>query len=204
VQDEQILERLAVVPTALLIDAVGAVRRRLQPAIFNHSVRVFVQASSAAEGQADRPPAETLLVASLFHDAGTADENDSGQRFEVEGADAAARFLGARDRPGPEIDAIWEAIALHTSPGIAERRGPLTRLLRLGVLRDFGAHHAVTPAIEQASALFPRMGIERVLAGAVVRQALRNPAKAPPATWPGGLLQAHLADPRRDGVNPAF
>ncbi|MEV5426913.1 hypothetical protein AB0K85_29730 [Streptomyces cellulosae] len=53
-------------------------------------------------------------------------------------------------------------------------------------------------------ARFPRLGIETVLADAVVAQAVQCPQKAPPSSWPGGLLAAHLAKPTHSGVNPAF
>lgn len=37
------------------------------------------------------------------------------------------------------VDPEWEAIALHTSPGIAEQRGTLAYLTRQGVGIDFGS-----------------------------------------------------------------
>jgi hypothetical protein len=52
------------------------------------------------------------------------------------------------------------------------------------------------------------LGIEKVLADAVVAQALHRPEaerseKAPPSSWPGGLLNAHLAKAQNAAVNPA-
>jgi hypothetical protein len=180
---------------------------RLRPAIFDHSMRVFVYARAAAEHEGCDVDSPALQVAALFHDAGTADEFDGPHRFEIEGADAAAGFLGAHGWGAARVDAVWEAIALHTSPQLAERRGPLTRYLRIGVRTDFGVE-ALFPGVaglrSRTEATHPRRRIEQELGDAVVRQAVRNAAKAPPASWPGALLQAHLADPDRRGVNPAF
>jgi hypothetical protein len=127
----------------------------------------------------------------------------------VEGADAAAGFLDGHGVPAAARQRIWEAIALHTSPGIAERMGPVTRLTRAGVLTDFGRPPAGVPGVTAAQrgeieGRHPRLDIERELGDAIVRQAVAKPAKAPRSSWPGGLLAAHLADPHRDGVNPAF
>jgi len=179
----------------------------LQPPIFNHSVRVFEYARAIAASEDCAVDVAALRIASLFHDAGTADEYDGPQRFEVEGADAAAAFLTARGWEATRVDSVWEAIALHTSPQIAERRGPVARYLRLGVRADFGDDTLLPRAEKHRSeveAKYPRLMIEQCLGQTVVEQALRNPEKAPPSSWPGGLLQAHLGTSRGQGINPAF
>lgn len=179
----------------------------LHPAIANHSRRVFVFAQAIAGFENAAVDLQALHVASLFHDAGTSPTHDGPSRFEIEGADAAAAFLTRYGWDASRVDEVWEAIALHTSPQIAERRGPLTRYLRLGVRTDFG-DQTLLPRPDQergrAEALHPRLRIEQVLADAVVDQASRNPAKAPPSSWPGALLQAHEAGLDGTGLNPAF
>lgn len=49
-------------------------------------------------------------------------------------ADAASRFLHAHDYPKAKTDIVWDAIALHSSADIAERREPEVALVH------FGAH----------------------------------------------------------------
>ncbi|MBG7702536.1 HD domain-containing protein [Streptomyces sp. MC1] len=183
------------------------VRKVLHPAILAHSIRVWLIADHAVGrlSPLSAEEREALAVACLFHDAGTATIYDGPQRFEVEGADAASGFLAERD-VAPELRRqVWEAIALHTSPGIAERMGPLTRFVRLGVTVDFGSDTgAISEDLRAALGQFPRADIEVVLGDAVVAQAVRRPNKAPASSWPGGLLVAHLADPGHTGVNEAF
>jgi hypothetical protein len=87
-------------------------------------------------------------------------------RFEVEGADLAAAVLREHGVPEPDVDRVWEAIALHTSPGIAARRGLLSYLTREGVGIDFGRR--------------PR--------------AARCPAAAPPYSIGGELLRERQAN----------
>lgn len=192
---------------AILAAAEDMLVQLLQRPIFNHSARVFeyAQAIAAAEGCA--VDAAALRIASLFHDAGTADDYDGPQRFEVEGADAAAAFLTTYGWEAARVDSVWEAIALHTSPQIAERRGPVARYLRLGVRADFGDDSLLPRAEKHRSevqAVYPRLMIEQCLGQKVVEQALRNPEKAPPSSWPGGLLQAHLDTTHTPGTDPAF
>lgn len=74
---------------------------------------------------------------------------------------------------------VWVAIALHTSAGIAERIDPLTRLVRLGVKMDFSRpvreQFGATDYAAQIEEYVPRLNAERVLADAVVRQAVKIP-----------------------------
>lgn len=181
----------------------GAVRARdvltrlVHPAIVNHSIRTYLWAVLAGERRGMAAGSayddDLLYYACSLHDLGTSDTHDGPRRFEVEGADAAAELLTAEGLGAAQVDQVWEAIALHTSPHIAECRGPVTLLTRLGVLADFGQQPVDDPAVqEQMERLHPRLDIERELTDAVVAQALRRPEKAPPYSWPGGLLREHL------------
>lgn len=180
--------------------------QRLGCAIFNHSVRTYLHARREATrlrlAAGHDYDDELLLCACLLHDIGTAPEFDGPQRFEVEGADAAVTLLSSLGFGVADTQQVWQAIGLHTSPGIAERLGTLPLLLRRGVIADFNEHGG-TSEIEQLHQAYPRSQVEMALADAVVAQALANPAKAPASSWPGGLLRAHLADPD-ELVNSAF
>jgi HD superfamily phosphodiesterase len=112
------------------------------PAVFNHSVRSFLFGELLAAREGMRPGAEydreALFLGCVLHDLGLGAAAPGKQRFEVEGADLAAALLTEHGCRRAVVDAVWEAIALHGSPGIAERRGPLCYLVRLGVGMDFG------------------------------------------------------------------
>lgn len=65
--------------------------------------------------------AELLYVAALFHDLGLVDKYQTEtKRFEVDGADAAREFLRRHGIADLKADLVWEAIALHTTPGIPQ------------------------------------------------------------------------------------
>ena len=87
--------------------------------LFNHSCRVyhFGALTGIRRGLAfDR---ELLYAGAMFHDMGlTPTHSSKTERFEVDGANAARAFLKARSISQADIDLVWTAIALHTTPGI--------------------------------------------------------------------------------------
>jgi hypothetical protein len=55
---------------------------------------------------------------------------------EVDGANAARDFLRSHGIAQQEIDWVWTAIALHTTPGIPQHMHPLIALVTAGVEMD--------------------------------------------------------------------
>jgi hypothetical protein len=58
--------------------------------------------------------------------------------------------------------------------------------------------------VELAEKVFPRGEPAKVLSDIVVEQALRQPSKAPAATWPGVLTRFKRENPDYQGVNKEF
>ena len=220
---QDVLERLP--QTEICKAALDLAWRALPEPIFNHVVRTFLLARWLAEKEegssewADPGKLELLYVACVCHDLGASDVYNGSQRFEVEGADAAKAHLLSHGMSEESSHQVWIAIALHTTAGIAERIYPLSRLVRYGVMLDFSpATRQAMGAVEFSSEIetvLPRLEIEKVLGDAVVHQAepleqygpppaWPNTKKHPKASWPGLLLRAHLEDPNREGLNPAF
>jgi hypothetical protein len=203
----------------------------LHPSILNHSVRVYLLAKHVSDSSplSPKPSLDLLFVASILHDIGTVPQFNGAERFEVCAADAAAAHLRSHGLSEPEIHDVWVAIALHTSPGLAERISPLARLVREGVIVDFGRKKlgevvagyqpelkerdergGTVDADSHADAVtsfereYPRFDIERALGEAVVRQALERREKAPKVSWAGVLLRGYDEDGGWEGVRRAF
>lgn len=179
--------------------ALAAVRTSESPAIANHSVRsfLFAQLLAVHEGCLDDAAydRDLLFAATVMHDLGAGDLAQGEVRFEVEGADLAAAVLREHGVPEPDVDRVWEAIALHTSPGIAERRGLLAYLTREGVGIDFGRRaQVVMPWEKEIHAAYPRLAMARSLADEIVKRAARSPGAAPPYSFAAGLLRERAAD----------
>jgi hypothetical protein len=105
--------------------------------LFNHSSRVyhFAALTGARRGlQFDR---ELLYAGAMFHDMGLTDRCSSKiNRFEVDSANTARDFLKAYNIVQADIDLVWTAIALHTTPGIPVHMHPVIALLTAGVEMD--------------------------------------------------------------------
>jgi hypothetical protein len=176
-------------PTGPLADAIlDLVQRTEAPEIAKHSVRAFFFAQLIAEREGLKCDRDLLYAATVLHDLGTGDRAAGAARFEVEGADLAAELLREYDVDEPDVDQVWEAIALHTSAGIAERRGVLAYLTRAGVGADFGLGPE-TGREQQIQGAYPREGMATALVDAIVEKAARSAAAGAPYTFPGELLR---------------
>src|ERR1700712_1095161 len=91
--------------TAYARGALELAQQLEQPAILNHSIRTFVYANLAAGANLlDAAGYDLLFLAAVLHDVGTADRFNGTQRFEVEGADAAASYLQSQGLDRRDID----------------------------------------------------------------------------------------------------
>ena len=61
---------------------------------------------------------------------------DSKLRFEVDGANAAEKFLRDVGLDDAAVRKVWLAIALHTTPGVPEFLDPEIALVSAGVETD--------------------------------------------------------------------
>ncbi|MHA3774913.1 HD domain-containing protein [Verrucomicrobiota bacterium sgz303538] len=105
--------------------------------LYNHSLRTFVFASLHGQQKKFRYDPELLYVSTAFHDLGlTPHYSSPDKRFEVDGANAARDFLKSHGLPPQTLQLVWDTIALHTSPGIAEYKEAEVALLNYGVALD--------------------------------------------------------------------
>jgi HD domain len=187
-------------PAGPLADAVlRTVQSSESASIANHSVRSFFFAQLLAEHEGALDDAaydrDLLFAATVMHDLGAGDLAHGDARFEVEGADLAAALLTEHGVGAGDVDRVWEAIALHTSPGIAERRGLLAYLTREGVGTDFGRNAELVADWEkEIHGAYPRLAMVRSLTDAIVERAARSAAAAPRYSLGGELLRERRAD----------
>jgi hypothetical protein len=129
---------------ALARDATQFVQDTTTQLLFDHSRRVFLWGSLQGERRGLDYDPELLYIGALFHDLGLlAGHRSAHERFEIDGANAARRFLEDHGVPEGQVMTVWEAIALHTTPEIPDYKQAEVRLLTLGVEYDvLGLHHA--------------------------------------------------------------
>jgi hypothetical protein len=167
--------------------------------LFNHSSRVYYFGALAGERRGLKFDSELLYAGAMFHDIGLVPAYSSNtDRFEVDGANAARDFLRRHNIPQQDIDRVWTAIALHTTPGIPQYMHPVIALVTAGVEMDVlgidytGFTDSARNAVVQA---FPRSAHfkEDIL------QAFYDGIKHKPDTTFGNVKADVLAD-----KDPAF
>jgi HD superfamily phosphodiesterase len=105
--------------------------------LFHHSTRVYYFGALAGTRKQLKFDPELLYVGAMFHDIGLTNEYRSAtERFEVDSANAARDFLRQHGIDQASIDIVWDAIALHTTPGIPQHKEPEVALVTAGVEMD--------------------------------------------------------------------
>jgi HD superfamily phosphodiesterase len=123
--------------TRLVAEATELVREAATPLVYHHSRRVYLFGSLRGRAQGLRFDPELLYVGAMFHDLGlTSKYGRMDQRFEIDGADEARRFLLAHGIGPASAETVWSAIALHTTPEIPLHMAPEVALVTRGVELD--------------------------------------------------------------------
>jgi len=118
-------------------EATELVRDTESELLFLHSMRVYGWGALAGRRKGLAFDPELLYVGAMFHDLGLAGRfRESTLRFEVDGANAARDFMRTHGIPEPDIEKVWSAIALHTTPGIPQFMHAEAALLHLATGMD--------------------------------------------------------------------
>ena len=184
-------------------DATDLIRAAESPLLFHHSTRVFLFGTLAGRRQGLTFDLELLYIGAMFHDLGLVPAYSSpAERFEVDGATAARQFLRSYRVTESDIDEVWDAIALHTTPGIPRHKKPVVALVTAGVEMDvLGLTYADFPDAErdEVVAAHPR-GLE--FKRGIIRAFADGTAKKPQTTF--GNVKADVLerlDPTYKRVN---
>jgi HD domain len=128
---------LRIPDSKLALEVTEIVRDTESELLFNHSSRVYLFAALAGEHHGLKFDPELLYAGAMFHDMGlTKAHSSDDERFEVDGANAARDFLKRHGITQTDIDTVWTAIALHTTPGVPKHMHPVIALLTAGVEMD--------------------------------------------------------------------
>lgn len=156
--------------TQLAREATGLLHEFSTPLLFNHSHRVFFWANEMGRQTGQKFDLELLFVCAAFHDFGLLERFSSADdRFEVDGANAVRQFLEHHDVPAARIQVAWDAISLHTTPGIGQYKPVEVELLYNGVGLDvlgIGYEQFPRSIRESVVARFPRVNFKQKIASA--------------------------------------
>jgi hypothetical protein len=131
------IEAISIPDSRLCKEITELVRDTESELLFNHSSRVYYFGALTGLRRGLRFDRELLYAGAMFHDMGlTRQYSSQTERFEVDGANTAGDFLKAHNVAQNDIDLVWTAIALHTTPGIPVHMHPIIALVTAGVEMD--------------------------------------------------------------------
>src|ERR1700754_160653 len=136
-QDMHDIAGIRIPDSKLAHDLTQFIRDTESDLLFHHSTRVYLFGALTGERKGLKFDPELLYAGAMFHDIGlTGGYRQSQLRFEVDGANAARDFLRSYGVPEASVEIVWDAIALHTTPGIPEHKKPEVALVTSGVEMD--------------------------------------------------------------------
>jgi hypothetical protein len=171
--------------------------------LFNHSLRVYAFGALQGARQGLRFDPELLYVGAIFHDIGLVEGHRSDHdRFEVDGANAARAFLIEHGVSGEALRIVWDAIALHTTPGIPQHKEPEVALVTAGVELDvlgLGFDDIAADDRDAVLAAYPRVDFKESII-----QAFADGIMYKPETAFGNVKADVLAEKLPGYVRPNF
>lgn len=178
---QPVINGLSAPDSSLTRSAQELVRSLHPPALLNHVYRTWWFADLIGQKGAVKYDRELVYLAATLHDLGLSAVYETDKRFEIDGANAASAFLAKHDYPSDKTSLVWDAIALHTSIGIADQMQPEVALVHLGASVDvLGMHLSeLTPSlVDEVMEHYPRLGMKRALMDAVAGIVKRKPHTA--------------------------
>jgi hypothetical protein len=131
------IDGISIPDSQLAREVTELVRDTESPLLFHHSSRVYYFGALAGKQRGLKYDPELLYAGAMFHDMGLTHRHSSAhERFEVDGANVARDFLRSRGISPQDVDLVWTAIALHTTPGVPQHMHPVISLVTAGVEMD--------------------------------------------------------------------
>ena len=188
------IEGVSIPDSKLAAAVTELVRDTEAPLLFHHSSRVYYFGALAGKRRGLRFDPELLYSGAMFHDMGLTRRHSSAtERFEVDGANAARDFLRSHHISQQDIDVVWTAIALHTTPGIPQHMHPVVAVVTAGVEMDvLGLTYPEYAAAEREAVVHAHPRTERFKEDII--QAFYDGIKHKPQTTFGNVKADVLAD----------
>ena len=172
--------------TALCNAAVDLLESSSPAFLCTHCLRTYVFGGLAVRSLGRSPvDEEAAFCAAILHDLGLVPPYRRDNRFEVDGADAARAFCATHQVSPERADVVWQAIALHTSPGIPTRLAAEIALVHLGAGLDFlglGLDKVPPALVEELLENYPRLNFKTEFRNLLIEHCRHNPA-AQLLTW---------------------
>jgi predicted hydrolase (HD superfamily) len=181
--------------TALVSQAIQLAREVSSPLLFNHVMRTYVFGALTARKLGIAYDEEVACVGAVLHDLGLTDHARGPRRFEVEGADAARRFARERGLSDDKAELIWDAVALHTSVGIASEKSMEIALTHIGAGIDvvgLGIEALGERELRAVLEEYPRLEFKKDFFELLIHTFAQKPVQTSVLTWTMEISRSHV------------
>lgn len=178
-----IVADIRLVDSSIARKAIGLAQTAYMPYLFNHAIRTFLLGSLTGRALGQRFDEELLFLACLLHDLGLTERFQGDLPFEIQGAEAAKRFLEENAYTKAGTETVWDGIAMHAS-AIGQFKRPEIALVGEGAGADvLGPDFSQINKADVAEIVkaFPRLGFKVAFVqtcGEVVRKHPRSASRS--------------------------
>ncbi len=188
----------------LALAAAGFAQQNCPDFLFNHCMRTFTFGALLLQRQRLSFNADTAFVASALHDLGLLQPFESPLgSFEIDGADAAEKFMLAHHRSAAEGDQVWHAVEMHDGRwALTARQGPEAMLVSLGAGADvYGPDPGELEPRQIADVLaaFPRRQFKQRFTSLLIAHCERKP-DSQRGSWLEGVCRRNVPGAKEDSV----
>jgi len=188
----------------LALAAATFARQSCPDFLFNHCMRTYTFGVLLLQRRRLAFDADTAFVAAALHDLGLLPPFESARgSFEIDGADAAEKFMLQRQRSAADADRVWHAVEMHDGKwALTARQGPEAMLVSLGAGTDVdGADPEELEARQVAEVLaaYPRLQFKQRFTSLLIAHCERKP-NSQHATWLEGVCRLHATGVEADSV----
>jgi hypothetical protein len=171
----------------------GGIAKSIDQAVFALTL-TNVFGTLVGQAQKLRYDEELFFLAAVLHGLGLTWQFRGLERFEVVGADAADAFLKDQGVNPERRGIIWDAIAPHTSIGIASRKCPEIALLHIGAGVDVigrGLDNLPKNLVAETIEALPRHDFNNAFFNVLLDTIAHAPQSAA-MTWTAQTANAHV------------
>jgi hypothetical protein len=194
---------IAIPRSVLAAKAAAYARASCPDYLFNHGLRTFLFGALSVKTLGLSYDEDEAFAAAALHDLGLLPAFESTRAsFEIDGADAAEKFVLGQGMERAQADKVWHAIVFHDGRWpITMRQGPEAMLVSAGAGADVdGPGDDITAEqIAEIVAAFPRLEFKQKFTQLAVDHCRRKPLSQR-GTWLEGLCREQQPDAFRETV----
>lgn len=131
----KVVAGIALVDSKIAREVTELAQEASPPFLFNHAVRTFLFGALTGRASGLKVNHELLYIACILHDIGLTEQFVGDLPFEIQGAQAASRFLEEHGLAKDKSAIVWDGIAMHAS-AIGQFKQPEIALVGAGAVAD--------------------------------------------------------------------